>query len=208
MGRTAIQYLKTRMSKKSPEEVRKEVQEALRADRGELYWSIVDGEKPAAFSSPCVLVVLAEHLKMVDRSILEELDLADDPIAKRLDLVCDAHGLPEGALTMSICAAHRAFLSFESGSFQPPPPFSGDELRTGNAHRLGIWRAHAKSVRMNLMEGRKARRFDTLVDRAYEYVGSCGNPWDQPVEDVNDYGGAAVIHVPSSPIGSDDEYDG
>lgn len=104
--------------------------------------------------------------------------------------------------------AHRAFLSFESGSFQPPPPFSGDELRTGNTHRLGIWRAHAKSVRMNLMEGRKARRFDTLVDRAYEYVGSCENPWDQPVEDVNDYGGAAVIHVPSSPIGSDDEYDG
>ncbi len=48
MGRTAIQYLKTRMSKKSPEEVRKEVQEALRADRGELYWSIVDGEKPVS----------------------------------------------------------------------------------------------------------------------------------------------------------------
>lgn len=63
------------------------------------------------FSSPCVLVVLAEHLKMVNRSILEELNLADDPIAKQLDLVCDAHGLPEGALTMSICAVSAVTMS-------------------------------------------------------------------------------------------------
>lgn len=48
---------------------------------------------------------------MVNRSILEELDLADDPIAKRLDLVCDAHGLPEGALTMSICAVSAVTMS-------------------------------------------------------------------------------------------------
>ncbi|KAI0808969.1 hypothetical protein BC629DRAFT_1480626 [Irpex lacteus] len=203
MGRTAIQYVKLRMDKKPAEDIRKEVKEALRADRGELYWSSVDTEKPEAFSSPCVLIVLAEHLKMVDRSILGELDIANDPVITRLNLV--SKGLPEGALTMSICAAHRAFLAYESGSYQAPPPFSGDELRNGNARRLGIWRAHAKSVRVNLMEGRKTRRFHALVDKANEFIDQQENTWDQKTDDEEDYGGAAVIHVPSSPVDWDDD---
>lgn len=55
------------------------------------------------------------------------------------------------------------------------------------------------------MEGRKTRRFHTLVDKANEFIDQQENTWDQKTDDEEDYGGAAVIHVPSSPVDWDDD---
>jgi hypothetical protein len=57
-----------------------------------------------AFTSPCVLRVFAEHLKAISHSVLSELDTGNAPPANDLQLISK---LPEGALTMAICAVRH-----------------------------------------------------------------------------------------------------
>ena len=48
-------------------------------------------------------------------------------------------------------------------------------------------------------------RFAALIDKAYDLIPTIDDLRDNQGEIVGDYGGATVIHIPSSPIGWDDK---
>ena len=120
IAKTGLAYIKTQMSKfklPGPAEARNVARQALNPDGGELYWASKSKEAchtdiPASlnellttrlqglFMSPCVLVSLAQYLTATENSVLFELNLRNGPM-ERLGLTC---GLPEGALTMAVCA--------------------------------------------------------------------------------------------------------
>lgn len=118
IAKTGLAYIKTQMSKlPGPAEARSVARQALNPDGGELYWASKSKEArhidiPAIpiellttriqglFMSPCVLISLAQYLTATENSVLFELDLRNGPM-DRLGLTC---GLPEGALTMAVCA--------------------------------------------------------------------------------------------------------
>jgi hypothetical protein len=59
------------------------------------------------FTSPYVLRVFAEYLKATSHSVLAELGIDDAPCVDKLQLASNPD-LPEGALTMAICAVSHS----------------------------------------------------------------------------------------------------
>lgn len=162
-------------------------------ESGEAFWEYPDQNMPrGALRSKYILRSFAEHLKIVYRGSIasEVVNALQDVLPKEF-----VFGLPQGALTLAVCAVQRAYEAHKTGKYIAAEKFSYDNVKT-------IWSTHFANVTAGYVT--KPKRFEQLILDASLHVDKAASSATQASSESQRPAALIIRDASSSPVPEDD----